>query len=105
MLEKFKRMRKELDFLICSNKHLETAYLNDDEWEQVRSIIILLEPMYKVTKILSSSSYPTVSDIRLTFAGILRHIELYINDHSMKESMMADSIHKKLDDYWQILDT
>jgi len=23
----------------------------------------------------------------------------------MKESIMADSIHKKLDDYWQILDT
>ena len=35
MLEKFKRIRKELDFLICSNKYLETAYLNDDEWEQV----------------------------------------------------------------------
>ena len=31
MLEKFKRMREELDFLVCSNKHLETAYLNDDE--------------------------------------------------------------------------
>ena len=61
--------------------------------------------MYKATKILSSSSYPTVNDIRLTFAGILRHIELYINDHSMEESMMADSICKKLDDYWQILDT
>src|SRR6266498_746985 len=60
MLEKFKRMHKELNFLICSNKHLETAYLNDDEWEQVRSMIVLLEPMYKATKILSSSLYPTV---------------------------------------------
>src|SRR6266498_984573 len=54
MLEKFKRMREELNFLVCSNKHLETAYLNDDEWEQVRSMIVLLEPMYKATKILSS---------------------------------------------------
>src|SRR6266542_2272677 len=68
-------------------------------------MIVLLESIYKVTKILSSSSYPTVSDIRLTFAGIFRHIELYINDHLIEESMMADSIHKKLDDYWQILDT
>src|SRR6266498_4462585 len=98
-------MREELDFLVCSNKHLETAYLNNDEWEQVRSMIVLLEPIYKATKILSSSSYPTVSDIRLTFAGILQHIELYINDHSIEESMMADSIRKKFDDYWQILDT
>ncbi len=61
--------------------------------------------MYKATKILSSSSYLTVSDIWLTFARILWHIELYINDHSMEESIMADSICKKLDDYWQILDT
>src|SRR6266508_627293 len=68
-------------------------------------MIVLLELMYKATKILSLSSYSTVSNIRLTFAGILQHIELYINDHSMEESMMADSICKKLDDYWQILNT
>src|SRR6266542_230858 len=98
-------MYEEFDFLVCNNKHLKTAYLNDDEWEQIRSIIVLLELIYKATKILSSSSYSTVNDIRLTFAGILRHIELYINDHSMEESMMANSIRKKLDDYWQILDT
>ena len=96
MLEKFKRMREELDFLVCSNKQLENAYLNDNEWKQVESIIVLLEPMYKATKILSSSSYPTVSDIRLTFSGILRHIELYINDHSLDELIMADSIRKNL---------
>ncbi len=68
-------------------------------------MIVLLELIYKVTKILSSSLYPTVSDIQLTFARILRHIELYINDHSIEESIMADSICKKLDNYWQIFDT
>jgi len=55
--------------------------------------------MYKTTKILSSSLYLTVSDIWLTFTRILWYIELYINDHLMKESMMADFIYKKLDDY------
>ena len=84
---------------------METAYLNDDEWKQIRSMIVLLELIYKATKILSLSSYPTVSDIQLTFAGILWHIELYINDYSMEESMIADSIRKKLDNYWQILNT
>src|SRR6266542_157973 len=68
-------------------------------------MIVLLELMYKATKILSSSSYLIVSDIRLTFAGILQHIELYINNHLMEESMIADSISKKLDNYWQILNT
>src|SRR3954447_22139659 len=68
-------------------------------------MIVLLELMYKATKILSSSSYPTVSDIRLTFTGILRHIEIYIDDHILEESIMADSIRKKIDDYWKILDS
>ncbi len=31
MLEKFKRMREELDFLVYSNKYLKTAYLNDNK--------------------------------------------------------------------------
>jgi len=61
--------------------------------------------MYKVTKILSSSSYPTVSDIRLTFTRILLHIEIYIDDHTLEESIIADSIRKKIDDYWKILDS
>ncbi|CAJ0745937.1 9985_t:CDS:2 [Entrophospora sp. SA101] len=77
MLEKFKHMHEELNY-----------------------------PMYKATKMLSSSSYPTVSDIWLTFIGIFRHIELYIENqnHSIEKCMMADSICKKLEDYWTIID-
>ena len=104
MLEKLVRMREELDFLVCSNKQLTNDYLKDEEWIQVQSIITLLEPMYKATKILSSSSYPTIGDVRLTFAGILQHIDLYKNNHTLEECIMADSIRHKLEEYWQILD-
>ena len=31
ILEKFKRMCEEFDFLVCSNKYLKTAYLNNNE--------------------------------------------------------------------------
>ncbi len=31
ILEKFKRMHEELDFLIYSNKYLKTTYFNNDE--------------------------------------------------------------------------
>ncbi|CAJ0826575.1 1831_t:CDS:2 [Entrophospora sp. SA101] len=66
---------------------------------------VLNYPMYKATKMLSSSSYPTVSDIWLTFIGIFQHIELYIENqnHSIEKCMMADSIRKKLEDYWTII--
>ena len=68
-------------------------------------MIVLLELMYKATKIFSLSSYLTISNIRLTFTGIFRHIEIYIDDHTLEESIMADSIRKKIDDYWKILDS
>jgi len=108
MLQKFKHMHEELNYLVNNNRNiLESIYLNNNEWENVQSMIILLDPMYKATKMLSSSSYPTISDICLTFIGIFRHIELYIEDqnHSTEECMMADSICQKLDDYWMIIDT
>ena len=82
---------------------METFYLNENEWNQIQSMIVLLESMYKATKILSSNSYSTISNIKLTFTGILWHIEIYINDHTLEESIMTDSICKKIDDYWKIL--
>ncbi|CAG8687021.1 5504_t:CDS:1, partial [Ambispora gerdemannii] len=94
----------ELNFLVASNKNLESLYLNDTEWNDIDSIIELLEPMFKATKILSSSTYPTISDIRLTFKGLLQHIENYMNNHTEKECMMAESIRKKLADYWNLFD-
>ena len=64
MLQKFKHMREELNYLVNTNKNtLESIYLNNNEWEDVQSMINLLDPMYRATKMLSSSSYPTVSDI------------------------------------------
>ncbi|CAG8678074.1 9738_t:CDS:2, partial [Ambispora gerdemannii] len=100
MLEKFKIMRKELNFLVASNKNLESLYFDDTEWNDIDSIIELLEPMFKATKILSTSTYPTMSDIRLTFKGALQHIENYMNNHTEEECIMAESIRKKLADYW-----
>ncbi len=68
-------------------------------------MIVLLKLIYKVIKILSSSLYLTVNDIWLTFARILWYIKLYINNHLIEKSIIADFICKKLDDYKQILDT
>ncbi|CAG8575206.1 4374_t:CDS:2 [Ambispora gerdemannii] len=81
MLEKFKIMRKELNFLVASNKNLASLYFEDTEWNDIDPIIELLEPMFKATKILSLSTYPTMKE----------------------ECMMAESIRKKLADYWNLL--
>ncbi len=56
-------MHEKLNFLVCSNKHLNIAYLNDNDWNQIESMIILLESIFKTIKIFFSSSYLTISDI------------------------------------------
>ncbi|CAG8594311.1 11078_t:CDS:2, partial [Cetraspora pellucida] len=61
--------------------------------------------MLHATEIISTSSYPTIADVRLTFLGIIRHLELFINNnlYSENEQTMAYFIKNKLNDYWSII--
>jgi len=64
-------------------------------------MIQLLEPIFIATEVLSSSTYPTISDVRLTIIGLLRHLESFIQDHvDLEECMIANSINFKLKEYW-----
>ncbi|CAG8756400.1 11963_t:CDS:2, partial [Dentiscutata heterogama] len=57
-------MCNELNLVVIAyKKQLEINYLNDEEWEVVDNIVELLESILIITKLLFSSSYPTVSDI------------------------------------------
>ncbi|CAG8627487.1 3060_t:CDS:2 [Acaulospora morrowiae] len=105
MLYRFKQMRAELDLLVTKH-HFEYIFLNQNEWKQINTIIELHYPILEATILLSSSSYPIISDIRLSFGGILRHLDRFINDelHSEQECMIADSIRYKLNEYWLLLD-
>ncbi|CAG8717071.1 12087_t:CDS:2, partial [Racocetra persica] len=55
-------MRDILDLFIIKNRDLSNFYLQDDDWLVVNSLIQLLEPFFIVTEILSTSTYPTISD-------------------------------------------
>ncbi|CAG8738303.1 3770_t:CDS:1, partial [Cetraspora pellucida] len=68
-------------------------------------MIYLLEPMLNATKILFKSSYPTISNIHLTFIDIIQRINLFITNksHSKEKNAMASSIDQMLKKYWAIL--
>ncbi|CAG8852089.1 26074_t:CDS:1, partial [Racocetra persica] len=59
------------------------------------------------TEILSTSTYPTISDVRLTIIGLLRHLESFLETHpdtNLDECMVANSINFKLQEYWEYVD-
>ncbi|CAG8733874.1 11641_t:CDS:2, partial [Cetraspora pellucida] len=62
-------------------------------------------PMLHATEILSTSLYPTIANVRLTFLGIIHHLELFINNnlYSENEQTMVYFIKNKLNDYWSII--
>ncbi len=68
-------------------------------------MIQLLEPFFDATEILSSSTYPTISDMRLTIIGLLQHLDSFIQcNKDLNEHMIADSINFKLQEYWNYME-
>lgn len=68
-------------------------------------MIQLFEPIFIATEILSTSTYPTISDVRLTIIGLLRYLESFIQIYTnLDECMVAESIRFKLQEYWEHID-
>lgn len=67
MLNKLCRIREMTDILVASVPQLKSSYMTDQDWVNINTIMILLEPIYEATKLLSSSSHPTIGDVRTVF--------------------------------------
>jgi len=55
----------------------------------------ILEPMYEATKLLSSSTFPTQGDMRLTFLGMLASLQHYKQQY-YQYNIVIDAIYDKL---------
>ena len=85
MLQKFNRMKETLEYLVAKNKkQLEDSWLDESEWEQIDAMLELFGPIYQATLLLSTSSYPAISDVRLVFMGLRHHLDQYLSDHERK---------------------
>jgi hypothetical protein len=51
---------------------------------------------------LSSSIYPTIGDLCLTFWTLIQHLQ-YVISNNETQYLVADSILHKLNEYWKII--
>ncbi|CAG8839085.1 2210_t:CDS:1, partial [Racocetra persica] len=70
-------MHNKLDLLTTAHHELKNTYPNEEEWKIINNIIYLLGPMHDATEIFFKSSYPSISDIHLTFIGLFIHIDQF----------------------------
>ncbi|CAG8521373.1 12958_t:CDS:2 [Dentiscutata erythropus] len=99
-------MQSELKLLKTAHQSLKSNYPNISEWININNIIHLLELMLDATDILSKSSYPTISNIRLVLKSILQHVQNFVANklYSKEECIIAKSINDLLTKYWSIFD-
>src|SRR3954451_9329693 len=63
MLNKLYQIREMTDILVVSMPQLKLLYPTDREWEKIKAIMTLLQPIYEATKLLSSSNHPNIGDL------------------------------------------
>ncbi|CAG8762045.1 413_t:CDS:2, partial [Cetraspora pellucida] len=63
-------------------------------------LMIILEPIYHATVMLSSSVFPTQGDLCIIFYSLLRHLAKYTNLELITQSAVANAIKIKLALYW-----
>lgn len=103
MLNKLCRIREMTDILVASVPQLKSSYMTDQDWVNINTIMILLEPIYEATKLLSSSSHPTIGDVRTVFFVIIMQLTEAKNEVNPIKSRIAEKILEKLDKYWNEL--
>ncbi|CAH1764397.1 11443_t:CDS:2, partial [Entrophospora sp. SA101] len=98
----FIEIRSIIECLVNNNyEELQDLCLTTSDWKHIGELYHILEPMYEATKLSSSSSYPTMGDVRLAFIGMFTTLDHYL-DAQLQQSMIASSISVKLDEYWRI---
>lgn len=65
----------------------------------------LLEPIYEATKLLSSSSHPTLGDLRTVFYVIIEVLDDSQIEEDTIKGQIAKKISRKIDHYWNELQT
>ncbi len=103
MLEKLCKIREMTDILVVSMPLLKQLYPTDRDWEKIKDIMTILEPIYKATKLLFSSNHPTIGDLRTVFFVITELLTEAQTESNSTKARVAKKISEKLDDYWDEL--
>ena len=84
------------DILVVSMPLLKQLYPTDRDSEKIKDIMTILEPIYKATKLLSSSNYPTIGDLRTVFFVITELLTEAQTESNSTKARVAKKISEKL---------
>ena len=54
---------------------MSACYLNNSEWEALKSLMQVLQPFYEATKLLSGRKYPTLPYAKIVMSRLLMYLE------------------------------
>ena len=74
ILNKLCKIKDMTDILVVSIPQLKKKYMNIQDCDNIKTIITLLEPIYEATKLLFSSTHPTIGDMHAVFSVIIAHL-------------------------------
>ncbi|CAG8652439.1 3578_t:CDS:2, partial [Ambispora leptoticha] len=103
MLSKLYKIKDMTDILVVSMPQLKQQYMTIQDWNNIQIVITLLEPIYEATKLLSSSTHPTIGDVRTVFFVIVTHLTEAKREINSTKSRISEKILEKLDKYWNEL--
>ncbi|CAG8835078.1 997_t:CDS:2, partial [Racocetra persica] len=100
MLEKLQQIHPITDIFVASNQTLKPNYPNEQEWKIIFDLLILLEPMYHATIMLSSSTLPTQGDLRMIFHSLIIHLNNNESPEINSQHAVASAMKVKFTSYW-----
>jgi hypothetical protein len=74
MIDRALEIKPLLANLKSNLKTLTDNWPTDEEWEILTELANLLAPFASITKVISASNYPTISEIKLLFTGLKNHL-------------------------------
>lgn len=75
MIERAIEIKSLLSHMVLNLPSLTNNWPTDNEWIILAELLDLLAPFAFMTKIISSSSYPTIGEVKWLFLGIKYHLE------------------------------
>ncbi len=89
-------------YFYYKNQNLTSIYLQERDQLKINNIINLFKPIFITIEVLLSSTYLTISNIKLNIIGLLQYLESFIkNLINLKECIIANLINFKFKEYWK----
>jgi hAT family C-terminal dimerisation region/Domain of unknown function (DUF4413) len=99
MLERAIEIKPFLYHLVANLLVLTNNWPTNEEWLVLNDLLDLLAPFALITKVISTSSYPMVGEVKWLFLGIKNHLEKPRDNYSLQD--LINSMKDVFDHYFE----